>query len=128
MTRFLWIGLGGALGTWTRYLISLGAARLLGASFPFGTLLVNVTGCFLIAFIMQLAASTDLISTTMRLTLTTGFMGGLTTYSTFNYETTRYLQEHAPATAWANFGATVVGCFVAGLLGLASANRLFHHP
>jgi fluoride exporter len=124
MTRFLLIGFAGALGTLTRYQVGLWAGRALGASFPFGTLAVNVAGCFLIALIAELAASTSLISPTVRLTLMTGFMGGLTTYSSFNYETTRFFQDRAWASGMLNFVLTVVACFVAGLLGFALARRL----
>ncbi len=124
MVRFLLIGLAGALGTWTRYLVVLGAAKTLGSGFPYGTLIVNVVGCFLIAAIAQVAISTTLISPTLRLTLTTGFMGGLTTYSSFNYETTRFFQERAWAAGFLNFGATVATCFVAGLLGIVAARSL----
>jgi CrcB protein len=125
MTRLLLIGLAGALGTCTRYLVGLGAGRLLGTGFPFGTLIVNLVGCFLIAAITYVAMSTDLITPTLRLTLTTGFMGGLTTYSSFNLETTQFVQSRAWSGALANFSATVVGCFLAGLLGLMAARRVF---
>jgi CrcB protein len=73
----------------------------------------------------KVALATELISPTLRLTLTTGFMGGLTTYSSFNLETTKFLQDRAWYAAFINFGATVLGCFVAGLLGLAVARRIF---
>jgi CrcB protein len=124
MARLLLIGFAGALGTIARYLVGLWAGRALGSGFPFGTLAVNVVGCFLIAFVAELAASTTLISPTLRLTLTTGFMGGLTTYSSFNFETTRLLQERAWSSGALYFGATVVVCFMAGLCGLAAARRL----
>jgi CrcB protein len=124
MTRLLWIGLAGALGTVTRYLVGLWAGRTLGAGFPYGTLFVNLAGCFLITVITHVALSSTLISPTMRLTLTTGFMGGLTTYSSFNLETTQLLQRGNWASASVNFGATVAGCFVAGLLGLVVARRI----
>jgi CrcB protein len=124
MTRFLWICLAGAAGTGLRYLVGLWAGRALGTGFPYGTLLVNLAGCFLIAAITHVALATTLVSPTLRLTLTTGFMGGLTTYSSFNLETTRLLQERAWSTAAINLGATLGGCFVAGLLGLAVARRL----
>jgi CrcB protein len=78
----------------------------------------------LIALISELAISTTLLSPTMRLTLTTGFLGGLTTYSSFNYETTSLLRERAWALGLANLAATLFGCFVAGLLGLVAARKL----
>ncbi|MGA3122884.1 MAG: fluoride efflux transporter CrcB [Polyangiaceae bacterium] len=124
MTRVFLIGLAGALGTLSRYFVGVFAGRTLGTDFPYGTLIVNVLGCFLIAVVSQLALSTTLISPTLRMTLTTGFMGGFTTYSSFNYETTNLLRERAWATGFLNVGVTVVGCFVAGLLGLAVARRI----
>jgi CrcB protein len=124
MGRFLLICFAGALGTGARYLIGIWAGKALGASFPYGTFIVNVVGSFLIAVIMQTALTTDLISPTLRLTLTTGFMGGLTTYSTFNYETLRYFEERAWGAGLANAGVTLFGCLGAGVLGLAVAKRL----
>ena len=124
MDRFLWICFAGALGTATRYLVGLWAGRALGTAFPFGTLIVNIVGCFLIALVMQISLSTTLLSPTVRLTLTTGFMGGLTTYSSFNYETTRLLQEGAWGTGVLNVALTTSVCFVAGLLGMLLARKL----
>lgn len=124
MTRVLLIGLAGALGTLARYFVGVYAGRSLGTSFPYGTLIVNVLGCFLIALVSQLALSTTLVSPTVRLTLTTGFMGGFTTYSSFNYETTNLLRERAWAAGAVNLGVTLLGCFIAGLLGLAVARRI----
>jgi CrcB protein len=125
MMRLLFICLAGALGTGTRYLVGLGAGRLLGTGFPFGTLIVNVVGCFLIAAITHVAMTTELISPTLRLTLTTGFMGGLTTYSSFNLETTQLMQSRAWYAGAVNFSATIFGCFLAGLLGFVVARRVF---
>jgi len=124
MDRFLWICFAGALGTGARYLVGLWAGRTFGAAFPYGTLMVNVVGCFLIALVMHVSLSTTLVPPTLRLALTTGFMGGLTTYSSFNYETTRFLQEGAWGTGLLNWAVTTSVCFAAGLLGLALARRL----
>jgi len=124
MERLIWICFAGALGTGARYLIGLWAGRAFGAAFPAGTLIVNVVGCFLIALIMHVSLSTTLVSPTLRLSLTTGFMGGLTTYSSFNYETTRFLQSGAWGTALLNVALTTGMCFAAGLLGFALARRL----
>ncbi len=125
MTRFLAVCLGGALGSGARYLVALWAAATLGASFPFGTLIVNVVGSFLLAFLMHVSASTEWMSPAVRLMLTTGVMGGFTTYSAFNYETTRYLRQAAWGVGFLNVAATLLGCFAAGLAGFALARVLF---
>jgi fluoride exporter len=124
MTRVILIGVAGALGTLGRYFIGLWAGKTLGTSLPYGTLIVNVAGCFLLAAIAHIAMVTTLISPTWRLTLTTGFMGGFTTYSSFNLETTNFVRERAWLAAVTNLGATVCGCLLAGFLGLALARRL----
>ena len=124
MTRVLLITVAGALGTLSRYGVGLWAGKALGTSFPYGTLIVNVSGCFLIALVSRLALSTDLISPTLRLTLTTGFMGGLTTYSSFNYETTNLLRERGLAVGLTNVAVTLLACFLAGGLGLWVAAKL----
>ncbi len=118
--------LGSALGGGARYLVYLWAVSRGWTAFPWATLIVNVVGCFLIMVIATVAASVT-VSTNLRLFLTTGIMGGLTTYSTFDYETTRLLQDGATATALLNAGATLGACFVAGLLGIVVA-RLFVGP
>ena len=123
MERFLWICLAGAAGTGARYLIALWAAQRFGSSFPFGTLIVNLAGCFGIAAVMH-AASTLSWSPTMRSAITIGFIGGLTTYSSFNYETTRLMEEGATSAAVFNATATLVGAFAAGWLGLVCARQL----
>lgn len=123
MERFLWICLAGAAGTGTRYLVALWAAQRLGSAFPYGTLFVNLAGCFLIALIMQ-AAATLVWPPTVRAAITIGYLGGLTTYSSFNYESTRLLQEGAPDVAALNVAITLMGCFAAGWLGTLAAREL----
>ena len=114
MSRFFWICLGGAVGTGARYLIALWAPRALGTAFPYGTLIVNALGSFLLGAIMHVGLTTTLIPPTLRLVLTTGVMGGFTTYSTFNYETMQYLREGAFSLAGLNVGATLVLCLLSG--------------
>jgi CrcB protein len=82
-----------------------------------------VTGCFLIALIMQVAIATSW-SPTLRSALTIGYIGGLTTYSSFNYETTRLLQDGAPDVAALNAIVTLFGCVAAGWLGLIASKQL----
>jgi len=121
--RFLLICLAGACGTGCRYLIAIWAAQRFGTAFPYGTLIVNIIGCFAIAAVMH-AALTLAWSPNLRAILTIGFLGGLTTYSSFNYETTRLIEEGALATAALNAGATIVGAFAAGMLGMLCAKGL----
>lgn len=123
MERFLWICLAGAAGTGTRYLVALWAAQRFGTTFPYGTLFVNVGGCFLIALVMQTAASVAW-PPTLRSALTIGYLGGLTTYSSFNYESTRLAQEGALDLAALNALVTWVGCFAAGWLGMLAARDI----
>jgi len=123
MERFFWICLAGAIGTGARYLIALWAAQRLGSAFPYGTLLVNLIGCFVIAALMHLALTLGW-SPTLRTTITIGFIGGLTTYSSFNYETMRLIEEGALMTAAANLALTLLGGLMAGWLGVVMARGL----
>jgi CrcB protein len=84
-TNFLLVGLGGAAGSMARYAVALAAARW--ADFPFGTLLVNVLGCGLIGLLGYLSLEHGAIGPAQRVLLITGFLGGLTTFSTFGLDT-----------------------------------------
>ena len=124
MTRVALVALGGAIGSVARYGVGALAAQLLGPTFPWGTLFVNLSGSFLIALVMHVALTGSAISLEMRIFLTTGIMGGFTTYSSFNYETLALIDQRAYALASLNLAATVVGCLLAGVLGLASGRAL----
>ncbi|MEY4095979.1 MAG: crcB protein [Acidobacteriota bacterium] len=117
MERFAWICLAGAAGSGARYLIGLWAAQRFGPAFPYGTLFVNLGGCFLMGAIMQ-SALTLSWSETARMAITVGFLGGLTTYSAFNYETTRFLESGAYGAAATNATFTIAGSMIAGVLGM----------
>lgn len=123
LTRLLWVCAAGALGSGARFLVSLGVERAGHTGFPLGTLLVNIIGSFLICVIMELAAA-GLVSPTTRLALTTGFLGGFTTYSAFAYETLRCLEARAFRLAVANLVLTLILGLVAGMLGLWCGRRL----
>jgi CrcB protein len=88
--------------------------------FPWATLAVNAAGCLAIMLIFTVATATAMRDST-RLFLTTGLMGGLTTYSTFDYEATKLMLEGNTAKALLYIGATLAVCFGAGLLGVATA-------
>lgn len=91
--KIIYVGIGGFIGACLRYIISAKVPKLLGTQLPYGTLIVNVLGGILIGFIMELSLNSDLISPNLRLFLTTGIMGGLTTFSTFSYESISLFSE-----------------------------------
>ena len=126
MEQFLWICLGGAAGTGARYLVALWAAQRLGGAFPYGTLIVNLMGCFVIAAAVH-AGVTFAWTPTVRAAITVGFIGGLTTYSTFNYETMRLFGEGAPTAAVVNLAFTLFGGLLAGWAGLITARAIIGH-
>jgi CrcB protein len=123
MERFVWICLAGAAGTGARYLIAIWAAQRFGSAFPYGTLIVNLVGCFAIAGVMHAAIALSWPAT-LRSAITIGFIGGLTTYSSFNYETSRLFEEGAAGPAMLNVAGTLLGAFAAGWLGMLSARLL----
>jgi len=123
MTRLFWIVLAGGLGSGARYLVGLWAASRLPPEFPYGTLIVNALGCFLIAVAMQLAAATSW-NPEWRIAITVGFLGGFTTYSTFNFETMHLLQSGAVGAAVINVALTLVSGLAAGWLGFVVARPL----
>jgi CrcB protein len=120
MTRFLLVCAGGAIGSGARYLLTLALARIAGTTFPWGTLLANIIGCFTLALVAELTT----LSAEMRLALMTGVLGGFTTYSAFNQDTTAYLRHGAWAIATANVALTLVLCFAAGFAGAAVGRAL----
>jgi CrcB protein len=124
MTRLLLVCAGGALGSGVRYLVGGWVAAATGASFPFGTLLINATGSFLISIVMYLGLNVGVLGPDLRLFLAVGILGGFTTYSSFNYETLALLERRAWTLGVLYFAATLVGCLAAGGLGLATAHGI----
>lgn len=127
MERALLITFGGAIGTLLRYLTSLMAAQWFGTEFPYGTLIVNLSGAFIIGLVQQLGTEALMIPDNTRLFLTTGMMGGLTTYSTFSYETVRLMESGAWSQAWINIFVTTVICLSLCFLGMG-VGRVFVTP
>ena len=124
MERILLVALGGAVGSVLRYLTSILAAGWFGAEFPFGTLIVNLSGAFIIGLAQELGTEAVLIPDAARIFLTTGMMGGLTTYSTFSYETVRLMETGAWSQAWVNIFITTVACLGLCFLGIAVGRLL----
>jgi CrcB protein len=124
VTRVLIVFGAGGAGCTVRYLISMWAGERFGTAFPYGTLIVNVVGAFLMTFFMELSLRLVAFPEELRLALTTGFLGGLTTYSAFNYESSTLALQGQPSRSLINVGVTLVGCAIAGLLGLGLARLL----
>ncbi|HVV50152.1 MAG TPA: fluoride efflux transporter CrcB [Polyangia bacterium] len=122
--RFLLVCLGGAVGTGARYLFGGWAQRAWGPAFPYGTLIINAAGSFLLMVVMYLSLERGALSPDARVVLGTGVMGGFTTYSTFNYETFRLMQQGSFAVAGLYLGGTVAGCLASGALGLLLARAV----
>lgn len=120
------IALCGALGCLTRYWLSGWVYTLIGRGFPWGTLVVNVVGAFCIGLIMEFCIRSTLVSPTLRSGLTIGFLGGLTTFSTFSYETFRLLEEGDVLQATANVLFSVLICLALTWSGIITARWL--HP
>lgn len=112
---------GGGLA---RYYLSGWVYGLLGRAFPYGTFAVNVIGAYFIGLIMELGLRSTLISDTLRVGLTVGFMGGLTTFSTFSYETFKLLEDGQFLVAFGNVLASVAVCLVCTWLGILTVRAM----
>ncbi|MEO7736131.1 MAG: CrcB family protein [Kofleriaceae bacterium] len=121
MQRVLLVFGAGGSGCVARYLVGLAVGR---RDFPYATLAVNLIGSFLIAFVLELALVRKDVPANLQLALTTGFMGGFTTYSSFNFETTRLILDGSSLRGVLNVGLTLLGAFAAGLAGLWLARRV----
>ena len=114
----------GGLGCLSRYFLSGLVYALLGRDFPYGTFVVNIAGAFIIGFLMEFGLRSALIPPVLRVGLTVGFLGGLTTFSTFSYETFRLLEEGNFVTASANVLLSVLVCLLFTWVGITAARYL----
>lgn len=113
------IALGGALGAVGRYALSGQITHWIGPGFPWGILLVNVTGCFAMGVIVELGALTLNLSGEMRAFLTTGILGGFTTFSAFALDSAVMIERGDWASTMVYVAASVLGSIAALFLGLA---------
>ncbi len=112
MLKYLVVGIGGFVGAIARYLLGTYLGSRYGVRFPYGTFVVNMTGCFLIGLVMALLARTT-ASAYWRYLLPIGFIGAYTTFSTFEYETLRAIQDGQMLTGLLNVAVSVVVGFIA---------------
>ena len=123
--RVIWyIALGGAVGSVTRYLVGVAVQSRSGLDFPVGTLLVNLSGCLLLGFVIHYSLATPAISPEIRALLTTGLCGGYTTFSTFSYETVTLIQDGDWRRAALYVGLSLLGSILGVMLGIAGASQV----
>ena len=116
LTKILAIGIGGALGAIARYLINISPLANLFEKFPFPTFFINITGSFLIGFLLILFTDKFAINDNLRLAIIVGFLGAFTTFSTFELEIWELIKENQFPTAFLYLFLSVV----VGLIGILS--------
>jgi fluoride exporter len=124
VNTIVWVAAGGALGALSRYSFNAGVSRAIGENFPWGILLVNVLGCFLMglasAYMIEKMPAQD----GLKIFVTTGFLGGFTTFSAFAYDTMKLIQSGHSSSALFYVTATVLLSIIAVFAGFALSRIL----
>lgn len=115
--------LGGATGSLTRYVVGMAVMTRLATRFPLGTMIINISGCFLIGILMTLFAERTQPHPNWRLALVVGFLGGYTTFSSFEWETLALVKDGGQWLALLNIAGSVVLGYGAVWLGAAMVGR-----
>lgn len=124
MREVLFIAGFGTLGCVARFCLSSRVYAWMGRDFPYGTFAVNIIGAFFIGFVMEFSLASTLISQELRIGLTIGFMGGLTTFSTFSFETVKLLEDGQFMVALYNVLLNVLVCLLLTWLGIHAARSI----
>jgi fluoride exporter len=126
ISHYFWVALGGALGSVGRHALSGWVAQRWGDSFPWGTLVVNVSGCLAIGFFATLTAPEGrwLAPSSVRVFFMAGFCGGYTTFSSFSLQTLNLFEEGQWLEAFGNATASVILCLAAVWIGHLAALKL----
>ena len=123
----MWVFVGGGLGSVLRYLIGQWSASAFGVAFPYGTMIVNLVGCFALGVVVQLALAGSWHGD-VRAAIAAGFIGGFTTYSSFNQETLTLFASGATGAAALNVAITLMGGLAAGALGMTAGRLIMPGP
>ncbi|HEY9141298.1 MAG TPA: fluoride efflux transporter CrcB [Bryobacteraceae bacterium] len=123
MIRYLLVAIGGGTGALARYVAASAIMTRFGGRFPLGTLAINVTGSFLIGFLMTMLTERFQLDPQWRLLLVVGFLGGYTTFSSFEWETFAAVRDGALWTGMLNVVSSIVVGYVAVWLGVMLARR-----
>jgi fluoride exporter len=124
MTKYLIIAVGGAIGSMLRYWVGAYVSGRMGARFPYGTFVINVTACFLIGLVMTVLAEKTNWSPNWRYLIPIGFLGGYSTFSSFEYETFRVFQNNELLVAGLNITLSVGIGFLAVWLGVITGKAI----
>jgi CrcB protein len=126
MLSYFWVAIGGALGTTARYWLSGVVARSVGETFPWGTLVINVTGSFVIGFFGALTGPDGrvFVGSTARQFVMVGMCGGYTTFSSFSLQTLNLMNDGEWSQAGANIGLSVLLCMIAVWAGVVLAGSI----
>jgi fluoride exporter len=119
-----YVALGSAVGGVSRFFLGAFIQQRTGATFPVGTLVINVTGSLVLGLLLRYALGTPAISPEIRALLTTGFCGGYTTFSTFSYETAALLEDGDYGRAALYVGLSVIASLLGTFLGFALAHEI----
>ncbi|MBX3598621.1 MAG: fluoride efflux transporter CrcB [Rhizobiaceae bacterium] len=118
MTELIFVMIGGAIGAGLRHLTNIGATKLAGPSFPYGTLTVNIAGCFLMGVLIAGLAGRSGDTQAVRLFLATGVLGGFTTFSAFSMDFAALWERGTTSLAFFYVAASVVGALAAVFAGM----------
>ena len=124
MQNLIYIFIGGGIGSVFRYLVQGIVFRIVPSSFPYGTLTVNIVGSFLIGFFVTFFEEKFLISSSLRLFLTIGILGGFTTFSSFSFETITLLKNGEVLNASMNIVISVSSCLIVTYGGMLIGKSL----
>ena len=126
MNKLVWyVALGSGIGGAVRLLLTNFIQQRVGTSFPLGTLIINITGSFILGFLIRYAIAGPGVAPEIRALLTTGFCGGYTTFSTYEWETFKLVRDGSWALALANALGSLLAGFIGVLLAVALVGLLF---